>query len=77
MQSARWVPLVSSSSTTRRLSDFVFPAWCATSTDSNLNYLTYAYCGYGNNEGGQCSYPFTYSGEEYYSCAAQDTSTPW
>ena len=52
-------------------------AWCATSTDSDLNYLTYAYCGYGNNEGDQCAYPFTYSGEEYYDCAGQDTSTPW
>ena len=53
-------------------------AWCATSADSDLNYLTYAYCGYGNTNGDQCAYPFNdYSNNEFNECAGQDTSTPW
>ena len=53
-------------------------AWCATSADSDLNYLTYAYCGYGNTNGDQCAYPFIdSSGNEVNECAGQDTSTPW
>ena len=46
---------------------FVF-SWCALSTDSYGNYITWAYCGYGNSNEDNCVYPFIYGGVEYNTC---------
>ena len=51
--------------------------WCATSTDSDGNYLTYAYCGWGNYNVQECVYPYTYNEVEFWECAGQDSSYPW
>ena len=43
-------------------------SWCALSTDSYGNYITWAYCGYGNSNEDNCVYPFVYGGVEYSTC---------
>ena len=45
--------------------------------DSDENYVTWAYCGWGNTNDDQCAYPFTYNEVEYTECAGQDSSSPW
>ena len=52
-------------------------SWCATSVDSNQYYSTWAYCGYGDDGGDTCVYPFDYNGETYNDCADQDSASPW
>ena len=44
--------------------------WCATSTNSDQSYATWAYCGYGDSYADECYYPFYYSGQTYYSCVS-------
>ena len=51
-------------------------SWCSTSSDSSLNYITWAYCGYGDAYGDTCYYPFVNNGQTYYECADLDSS-PW
>ena len=41
--------------------------WCATSTDSSLNYITWGYCKLGDSE--NCYFPFNSGGSDYYECA--------
>ena len=45
-----------------------FCSWCALSTDSYGNYITWAYCGYGNSNEDNCVFPFVYGGVEYSTC---------
>ena len=59
------------------LSSLPDSGWCALSTDSDGNYQTWAYCGWGNYNEDHCSYPFTYGEVEYWQCAGQDSSSPW
>merc|ERR1711934_1111444 len=44
-------------------------SWCSTSVDSDLNWLTWDYCGYGDANGDSCYFPFYYYGDWYYDCA--------
>ena len=66
-------------------------SWCATSTDSNSAYLTYAYCGYGGcsvlpqspvlhfvcsgNNNGDTCVPMLYNGEMVY--CTEDSTSGW
>ena len=51
-------------------------SWCATSTDSSGAYLTWAYCGFGDSNGDECTFPFVYGSSEYYGCT-QNTYNGW
>ena len=48
--------------------------WCATSTDSSLNYQTWGYCGLGDGE--NCYFPFDYSGDKY-ECIQKESYSPY
>ena len=48
--------------------------WCATSTDSSLNYQTWGYCA--NGDGENCYFPFEYSGLKY-ECIQKESYSPY
>ena len=55
-------------------------SWCATSTNSDGSYNTWAYCGFGDSTGDDCTYPWNYtigtSSSTFYSCT-QNTRNGW
>ena len=49
-------------------------SWCATAVDSSNSYTSWDYCGRGNADGDECTFPFLNNNIWYTTCTNQDSS---